>query len=109
MTEPNMTEQDLIDPSKGTRYQRRDGLSVTIVEDDAFLVNPDNQDIFHLNALGRAIWHVLATPASARDVIGIIQEAYADIPPKTIEADVLAFLTRLEKRDLITGVAQGTA
>ena len=52
-----MADPDSIDPRKGTRYQRHDSLSVTIVEDDAFIVNPDNQDIFHLNALGRAIWN----------------------------------------------------
>jgi hypothetical protein len=98
-----MADPDSIDPRKGTRYQRHDSLSVTIVEDDAFIVNPDNQDIFHLNALGRAIWNVLAEAMSAGDVTGVITEAFPDTAPETIEADVLAFLTRMEKRGLITG------
>lgn len=83
------------------RLVRRDGLSITRVEDDIFVVVPGTEEIFHLNTLGRALWELLAEPMSVAELTGVIVEAFPDQPREKITADVAAFVEQLIRRKLV--------
>lgn len=86
------------------RWRRRDGLSVTAVDDDAFVVDPQSEAVFHLNALGRALWNLLDTPQSTAEMIALLHEAFPDAGAG-VEADVRHFVARMAARALIEPAA----
>lgn len=86
------------------RWHQRPGLSVTLVDDDAFVVDPETDDIFHLNALGRALWKMLEHPQSLAELISTVTDAFPDTPHTTINADTEAFMTTISQRGLIEAV-----
>ena len=88
-----------------TCYRRREDLAITQVEDDYFLVHPATEAIFHLNALGRAIWDLLETPQTGEGLIEAIAAAFPDTPAPAIGADVSTFLVELERAHLIEPAA----
>lgn len=87
--------------TSATAYRRRAGLSATPVDDDVFLVVPETEEIFHLNALGRALWDVLAEPATEAQLTAAIAEAFPEQARDAIAADVAAFIKELARRKLI--------
>ncbi len=84
-----------------TRYRRREDLAITRVEDDYFLVHPATEAIFHLNALGRAIWDLLEEPQTGEGLVAALTAAFPDTPASTIGDDVTSFLVELERARLI--------
>jgi hypothetical protein len=82
-------------------WRQRQGLSVTRVEDDAFIVNPSTDDIFHLNALGRALWSLLEQPRTLAELVTALADAFPDIPRAAIIADTEAFIEAITQRGLI--------
>lgn len=86
------------------RWRQRPGLSVTLVDDDAFVVNPETDDIFHLNALGRALWKMLEHPQTLAELNATVADAFPDTPRATISADTEAFMMTMSQRGLIEAV-----
>lgn len=84
-----------------TAWRRRAGVSVTEVDDDAFLVDPGTESIFHLNALGRALWTLLATPQTLAAMTEVLHQAFPEVPAATVAADARGFVARLSDRRLI--------
>ncbi len=76
-------------------WRRRTDISETPVEDDIFLVVPETEAIFHLNAVGTALWRLLAEPRSRDDLVSLLSAAFPDASSSAIAADVDAFLERL--------------
>lgn len=87
--------------SATANWRQCDGLSVTLVDGDAFIVNPENDAIFHLNALGRALWALLAHPQTVTELGQTVAEAFPDTPRATVMADTKTFIETLAKRGLI--------
>lgn len=83
------------------RWQRRDGVKQTPVDADLFLVVPADGDIFHLNALGAALWRLLETPMSSAEAAATLALAFPDAPQAAINADVTRFFTELRERSLL--------
>ncbi len=86
------------------RWRQRPGLSVTLVDDDAFIVDPATDDIFHLNALGRALWKMLEQPQALAELVTTVADAFPDVPRATIDADTETFITTMVQRGLIDTV-----
>ena len=84
------------------RFCRRDDLPVTRVDDDAFVVVPATEAVFHMNSLGRALWDLLAEPCSAAELTEAIAEAFPDQRRDDIARDIEAFMTRLRDHALIS-------
>ena len=88
---------------KGALFRRNPKVTETAVADDVFLVNPDNQSIFHLNAVGAALWRLLAKPIGVEQAVAILHEAFPDVSGDVIERDVAALMDDLSARGLIVG------
>lgn len=86
--------------SAALRLRRRDGLSVTRVDDDVFIVVPETEEVVLLNSLGRALWELMAEPATVGDMIDTVAAAFPDQTRAAVAADVEAFLNHLLKHDL---------
>ena len=82
-------------------WQRRDGIAETPVDNDLFLVVPETEGIFHLNAVGTALWRLLAEPRSRDELIDLLSAAFDDVPATAIAGDVDAFLQRLRDGGLL--------
>lgn len=85
-----------------TIWRRRDGIAETPVENDIFLVVPGTDGIFHLNAVGTALWRLLAEPHSRDELVTLLSAAFSDVSPSTIANDVDAFLQRLKEGGLLS-------
>lgn len=82
-----------------TRYRRRP-VAATPVDGELFLVCPGDE-IFHLNALGAALWRLLAEPTGESELCDLLAAAFPEAPPEALARDVAAFLERLRARDLV--------
>ncbi len=84
----------------GPRYLRNPGIVETTVEHDLFLVNPEGQAIFQLNAVGAALWQLLAEPIAVEQVVGILHQAFPDVARQQVRNDVSALIDALVARGL---------
>jgi len=73
-------------------YCRSPQVALRAVSDDLFLWHATEYSYFHLNMVARAVWTLLESPASGRDIADILCEGFPDTPPAVIEADVAALL-----------------
>ena len=71
------------------------------IDDTAFLVDPDTDIVFYLDALSSGIWHLLKEPVSINDLITIVQQAFPDTPPKKIAKDVSKLINKMHKQNLV--------
>jgi hypothetical protein len=72
-----------------------------IINKEAVLVLPDKGEVKVLNEVGARIWTLADGTRSVRDIAAAICAEY-DVEPAQAEADVLAFLTELETRGIIS-------
>jgi len=89
-------------------WLRRNDIAETAVEDDIFLVVPETEAIFHLNAIGTALWRLLAEPHQRDDLVTLLSAAFIDVPPSVLATDVDTFLTNLQMGGLIVDQNAGT-
>jgi hypothetical protein len=87
------------------RYRRNGQVTVTTVDDGSFLVEPETQDIFYLDALSAGAWAALEQPMSLADLQALVAEAFPQTPRATIDADIAALLTDMEQRKLVVSEA----
>lgn len=71
------------------------------IDDTVFLVHQEDDTIFYLNPLSAGLWHLLARPASSAQAVGVVRQAFPDIPAELIIADVDALIADLEKHRLV--------
>lgn len=88
------------------RYRRNESVTVTTVDDGSFLVEPETQDIFYLDALAAGIWTALAEPMELAELRSLLAEAFPRTPRATIESDLDALLTDMTGRKLLIGEAR---
>ena len=83
------------------RYAHGPGVVQREVDDVVFLVKSGDESVFHLNALGAAVWRLLAEPTSIDEVMEILSSAFPDVEVELIEADVTKLIRRLDRRGLV--------
>ena len=83
------------------RYRRNEQVSVTTVDDGSFLVEPETQDIFYLDALSAGLWAALEQPMALADLQALVADAFPETPRATIEGDIAAVVKDMTKRKLI--------
>lgn len=88
-----------------TAFRRRDGVDTTAVDGELFVVRPDTHGIFHLNAVGTALWSLLAEPCTRAEATTVLASAFPDVPAPELEADVRRFFEHLEWCGLIAPVS----
>lgn len=84
-----------------TRYQKLSTVVMREMDDVCYLVNTEENAIFELNVMGRAIWHLLQNPTSSDEIIETLQTAFPEVAPETITSDVLRLLDLLLAQKLI--------
>jgi len=89
------------------RFLRRSDIAETMVEDDIFLVVPETEAIFHLNAIGTALWRLLTAPRSRDELVALLAAAFSDVSASRIAADVDMFLARLRDGGLVAAQESG--
>lgn len=92
------------------RYRRNPAVAETAIGDELFLVEPDSQEVFYLDPVTSALWRLLTEPRSADDIAALFGEAFPEIDPARIAADVAQALADMTSRCLVvTGRAGGRA
>lgn len=82
--------------------RRARGVAARRTGEAAFLWQPGEAMLWHLNPAAQAIWTLLSRPRSARSVARILQQAFPDAPPQRIEDDTRALLAQLADKGFVT-------
>lgn len=82
-------------------YVRRSDVLLRQGQGECFLIQESGDAIFHLNALGRAVWELLAEPLSEAEAAALISSVFQDIPQSQIEHDVIRLFSALTKEKLV--------
>ena len=82
--------------------RRAEGVVESEMEGDLFLVRPDDGEIFHLDRMAAGVWTLLAEPMSRAEVLAIFREAFPEVGPERIAADLDAALDEMLRDRLIT-------
>lgn len=86
------------------RIARRDGIDATEVDEDVFLVEPDSEEVFHLNPVAAGLWRLLAEPMTVAELQAAVREAFPDRPRAAVDAEVAAAVAELLRRRLALSV-----
>lgn len=86
------------------RFQRKPGISETPVDDGVFLVEPQSQEIFYLEAISCGLWRELAEPRTRADLHELLGAAFPEVAAERIAADVAAVLDDLIDKRLVIGM-----
>lgn len=78
-----------------TRYSRIEVVTQSEVEDEIFLVTPDGQEIFHLDAMASAIWRILEQPMERAELLALFRSAFPGVEEDRLVADLDAALDHL--------------
>lgn len=81
-------------------YARDPAVNVTEIDDETFLVDPADGEVFYLDAVSSALWRLISEPRSRSEIVETFTTAFPDVSPAKIEADVDAALAELVKRAL---------
>lgn len=71
------------------------------MDDAVFLVNPDTDAIYQLNATGSAVWRLMAEPATAREAVAVLGQAFPEVPEKELATAVAELIADLVGRGLL--------
>jgi hypothetical protein len=91
--------------NQGTRLHRNPRVSETPVESDIFLVEPDSGAVYYLDRMSAGIWTLLQVPHARGEIHAVFRDAFPDVPPAQITADLDAALDELLARRLIVPAA----
>ena len=75
--------------------ERNPETMATDVDGETFLVRPDREDIHYLDAVATGIWRLLSEPMSENDMSIVMRDAFPDVSPDVIEADLKRALEEL--------------
>ena len=82
-------------------YVQNPKITARDMGDAVFLANPEDGTIFHLNAVGAALWRLLEEPTSMRQAATDLQTAFPDVPRERIEDDIEDLFDDLEDEGLV--------
>jgi coenzyme PQQ biosynthesis protein PqqD len=81
--------------------QRNERIPWRIIEDEAILVNIDNEVVIHLNEVAAEIWSAMDGKRTVREIVDTVHGMFkADRP--TIEKDVVKFVDELLEKKAVT-------
>ncbi len=83
------------------KFRRNAAVTETEIDDGVFLVEPETQDIFFLDAIGGGLWRLLAQPQSLDEMQSVVREAFPDQPAAALDGDVAAVLRDMVERRLV--------
>jgi hypothetical protein len=87
--------------AEAVRYRRNAGVGETRVESDVFLVAPGSDEVFYLDAVGAALWRLLAEPRGMAEIEDVFAAAFPDIAADRLARDLAAVLADMVARRLV--------
>ena len=88
-------------PDGTPRYRRNPAVREAPVDGEVFLVVPDGEDVFYLDALSSGLWRALADPLGGAELAALYGAAFPDVDRAAIDADVAAALAVLAAKGLV--------
>src|SRR5712691_1086844 len=82
------------------RLARSERFAWRVIEDEAVLVDRDEEEVLRLNLIATEIWQALDGSRSIAEIIDQIHQRF-DVDRKTAENDVLQFVKELVKREMV--------
>ena len=82
------------------RYLRNPAIGATVIDEEIFLVEPDTQEVYYLDAVSSALWRLLAEPRSEAELSALFAAAFPDTPRETIGQDIARATADLVARGL---------
>jgi hypothetical protein len=87
------------------RYKRNPAVSETELDGEIFLVEPDSEEVFYLDAMGAGLWRLIAVPQSLQEIVVVYRAAFPDADSQTVENDLRAALQTMLDRGLVIGLS----
>ncbi|MBD3372770.1 MAG: PqqD family peptide modification chaperone [Candidatus Coatesbacteria bacterium] len=83
-----------------TRVRRYSDLPWRRIENEIFIITPDDGGLHNLNEVGARVWELLA---GSRDVAGIVDQLLGEyeVERERLSADILGLLAKMRRADLI--------
>ena len=91
--------------SENPSYLRNPGVNVTEIDQEIFLVDPDDGEVFYLDEISSALWRFIEEPRDAAEIAATFGAAFPDIPAEKIAADIDSALRELTERGLAVKTA----
>lgn len=82
------------------RFRRNPAIAFTVVDDETFLIEPESQEVFYLDAVSSALWRLLEDPRTAEEMAALFAAAFPDHPAEKISRDIAAATADLLARGL---------
>ncbi|MDR2549869.1 MAG: PqqD family protein [Desulfobulbus sp.] len=82
-------------------YVRRPEVLIRQEQGEFFLIHATGDEIFHLNALGRAVWELLAEPLSETETVALLASVFPETSQAQIERDVIELFTAFKRKRLL--------
>jgi hypothetical protein len=106
---PEATVREVPDPGPSAAagsvpagcYLRNPEITETKVGAEHFLADSKGAAIHNLNAVGSAVWRLMAEPKTVEELVDPLHAAFPDVPRGQIERDVRALLGSLEAKQLV--------
>lgn len=83
------------------RLCRNPAVVVTEIEGEAFLVEPDGGEIFHLDAVTGGIWRLAGTPGAEHEILEGLAAALPGRPAGRLRAEGRRLLAELRRARLL--------
>jgi hypothetical protein len=88
------------------RFRRNPAIGATVVDEETFLIEPESQEVFYLDAVSSALWRLLAEPRSAVEMAALFAAAFPDQASDAIARDLAAVTADLLARGLVSIVPE---
>ena len=82
-------------------YVRNPKIAQRRVDESVFLIDPETDRVFYLDALSSGIWNLLGKPISMNDAVTIVQQAFPGTSSEKIAGDVSKLMNRMHRRHLV--------
>ncbi|WP_310599229.1 PqqD family protein [Desulfobulbus sp.] len=89
--------------ASGRNYVRRPEVLIRQEQGEFFLIQATGDEIFHLNALGRAVWELLAEPLSETETVALLASVFPETSRAQIERDVIELFAAFRRKHLLLG------
>ena len=83
-------------------FARNPAVNVTEIDDETFLVDPVDGEVFYLDEVTSALWRLIERPHGRAEIVETFAAAFPNVARAKIEADVDAALAELVRRALAT-------
>ena len=83
------------------RLARNPAVTETLLDDEVFLVEPHNDEVFYLNAISSGLWRLLAEPLNLADLQAAYRDAFPGTDGNVVDRDVAIAVDDMRERGLI--------